>query len=282
MTVSYTNRLTILVMQENSKRTLTQLQDGNRIGSCASTQINVTSLVSLRNKNISNLYINFMISVLKKNDSTQYLGVILQSNLKWDKHINNITSKANQTHNFLRRNFKVNSQKIKDHAYKALVRPKLEYSSCIWDPSHTNQIKQIEKVQRRAARFTCNRYHNTSSVTDMLEDLDWPTLQVRRLRTRLIMFYKIIHFPVAIYPSDFLFHSDTRKRPSNPDCYKHIQTSKDAYKYSFYPRTIIQWNQLPSSVVTARRVEIFFTSPCNVLLILFRHEYPSFFIQTSL
>ena len=92
--------------------------------------------------------------------------------------------------------------------YKALVRPKLEYSSCIWDPSQTNQIKQIEKVQRRAARFTCNRYHNTSSVTDMIENLDWPTLQVRRLRTRLIMFYKIIHFQVAIYPSDLLFHSD--------------------------------------------------------------------------
>ena len=194
---------------------------------------------------------------LEKTDSTKYLGVTLQSNLKWDKHINNITSKANQTLNFLRRNLKVNSQKIKDHAYKALVRPKLEYSSCIWDPSHTNQIKQIEKVQRRADRFTCNRYHNTSSVTDMLEDLDWPTLQVRRLKTRLIMFYKIIHFQVAIYPSDLLFHSDSRTRQSNPNCYKHIQTSKDAYKYSFYPRTIIQWNQLPSSIVTAETVESF-------------------------
>ena len=105
---------------------------------------------------------------LEKTDPTKYLGVTLQSNLKWDKHINNITSKANQTLNFLRRNLKVNSQKIKDHAYKALVRPKLEYSSCIWDPLHTSQIKKIEKVQRRAARFTCNRYHNTSSVTDML------------------------------------------------------------------------------------------------------------------
>ena len=153
---------------------------------------------------------------LEKTDSTKYLGVTLQSNLKWDKHINNIASKANQTLNFLRRNLKVNSQKIKDHAYKALVRPKLEYSSCIWDPSHTNQIKQIEKAQRRAARLTCNRYHNTSSVTDMIKDLDWPILQVRRLRTRLIMLHKIIRFQVAIYPSDLLFHSDTRTRQYNP------------------------------------------------------------------
>ena len=131
----------------------------------------------------------------KKNRYTKYLGVTLQSNLKWDKHINNITSKAYQTLNFLRRNLKVSTQKIKDHAYKALVRPKLEYSSSIWDPSHTNQIKLIEKVQRRTARFTCNRYHNTSSVTDMLEDLDWPTLQVRRLKTRFIMFLQNYSLP---------------------------------------------------------------------------------------
>ena len=41
---------------------------------------------------------------LEKTDSTKYLGITLQSNLKWDKHINNITSKANQTLGFLRRN----------------------------------------------------------------------------------------------------------------------------------------------------------------------------------
>ena len=52
------------------------------------------------------------------------------------------------------------------------VRIKLEYSPCIWDPTQTKQMKQPEKVQRRAARFTCNRYHNTSSVTNMPEDLN--------------------------------------------------------------------------------------------------------------
>ena len=194
---------------------------------------------------------------LEKTDSTKYLGITLQSNLKWDKHINNITSKANQTLGFLRRNLKVNSQKIKDHAYKALVRPKLEYSSCVWDPPTTNQINQLEKVQRRAARFVCGRFHNTSSVTKMLEDLDWPLLQVRRLRTRLIMFYKIIHHQIAIYPSDLLIPVDTRTRHSNPNCYRQIQTSKDIYRFSFYPQTILQWNQLPSSVVTVDTVECF-------------------------
>ena len=36
-------------------------------------------------------------SALQNTESTKYLSVTLKSNLKWDKHINNITSKANQT-----------------------------------------------------------------------------------------------------------------------------------------------------------------------------------------
>ena len=189
---------------------------------------------------------------LEKTDSTKYLGITLQSNLKWDKHINNIASKANQTLGFLRRNLKLNSQKIKDHAYKALV---VFFMSL--GPSNYRQINQLEKVQRRAARFVCGRFHNTSSVTEMLEDLDWSLLQVRRLRTRLIMFYKIIHYQIAIYPSDHLIPVDTRTRHSNPNCYRQIKTSKDIYRFSFLPQNILQWNQLPSSSVTVDTVEYF-------------------------
>ena len=84
----------------------------------------------------------------------------------------------------------------------------------------------LKKVQRRPTRFVCGRFHNTSSATEMLEDLDWPLLQVRRLRTKLIMFYKIIHYQMAIYPSDLLRPVDTRMRHSNPNCYGQIQTKK--------------------------------------------------------
>ena len=123
--------------------------------------------------------------------------------------------------------------------------------------STTNQIRELEKIQRRAARFACGHFHYTPSGSEMLEALEWPLLQVRRLRTKLIMFYKIIHYQIAIHPSDLLIPVDTRTRHSNPDSYRHIQTSKDIYRFSFYPQTILQWNQLPSSVVTVETVECF-------------------------
>jgi hypothetical protein len=196
---------------------------------------------------------------LVKVKSAKYLGVTIQDNLKWDSHINSMANKANQSLGFLRRNLKINSQKVKDHAYKAIVRPKLEYSSTVWDPYTKNHINQIEKIQRRSARFVTSRFHNTSSVTDMLNHLNWPTLQTRRCRARLIMFYKIIHNVVAIYPENLLIPSSLLRHTRNTSIhtFRHIGTSKDSYKYSFYPRTLSQWNSLPLIVHEAGTVDAF-------------------------
>ena len=41
---------------------------------------------------------------------------------------------------------------MREAAYKGLVRPILEYGSSVWDP-HEGLIDDLEKVQKRAARF---------------------------------------------------------------------------------------------------------------------------------
>jgi hypothetical protein len=62
----------------------------------------------------------------------------------------------------------------------------------------------IEMVQRRVARYEVNRYHNTSSVTSMLEELKWPTLEERRQRARLVLMSKIVNGLVKIDATDRL------------------------------------------------------------------------------
>ena len=59
-------------------------------------------------------------------------------------------------------------------------------------------IDAIERVQRRAARFVTNKYGNTSSVGNMLQHLEWRSLQDRRKDSRLNMFYKIVNDKVEI------------------------------------------------------------------------------------
>ena len=79
-----------------------------------------------------------------------------------------ITAKANSKLGFVKRNVNINNREVKAQAYKALVRPILEYSQTVWDPYTVSETKRLEFVQRQAARFTMSRYWRTCSVGVML------------------------------------------------------------------------------------------------------------------
>ena len=193
---------------------------------------------------------------LQHETSAKYLGITITDKLQWDQHIDNVTNKANRTLGFVKRNLKIDSIKIKENAYKALIRPQVEYAALIWDPYTDKNINKIEAVQRRAARFCMNRYRRRASVTDMLEYLHWPTLQARRQVSRLCMLYKISNGLVKI-------NSEHLKEPSRRSRHQHsksfiVPTSvRDYHKNSFYPRTIRDWNGLPESVVSATSLDCF-------------------------
>ena len=86
--------------------------------------------------------------------------------------------------------------------------------------------------------------------------LTWPTVQQRRLKTKLIMFYKIVHHIVAV-PTTILIPTDPRIRQFHPFIYRHLHAFKEPYKYSFFPNTIIHWNLLPQTIVLCPTVNTF-------------------------
>jgi len=188
---------------------------------------------------------------LMEEHSTKYLGVQLQSNISWKDHINIKTKKANNMLGFLRRNLKNSNSDTKTKAYISMVRPHLEYCCTVWSPHHQNQIKQVEMVQRRAARFVSNRYRNTSSVQDMLTNLNWESLETRRKKIQLTLLYKITNNLIDINPKDYLQKTNSRTRASHQQKYLPYSTKTDCYKHSFFPNTIPLWNRLPASVAEA-------------------------------
>ncbi|RUS78658.1 hypothetical protein EGW08_013585 [Elysia chlorotica] len=177
----------------------------------------------------------------------KYLGVTISTDLSWKSHINIISAKANKTLGFLRRNIKIGSIYTKALAYKALVRPQLEYACEVWDPHTDDNIQTLEKTQRRAARWVVNRYRQTSSVGDMLNQLNWPSLEQRRKNTRLSTLYKYHQGEVKIDMSNTprLLNTGYNTRRSHKDQYVVEPSSRNYRKYSFFPRTIKEFNALP-------------------------------------
>ena len=129
--------------------------------------------------------------ILEEVDSAKYLGVHIDSRLNFNTHVDAITKKANSINAFLRRNFNHCSRKVKQATYTTYVRPVLEYAAAAWDPHTRRNIDKLEMVQRRGARYVTGDYGQTSSVSAMLDYLQWPTLERRRTHIRLSMLYHI-------------------------------------------------------------------------------------------
>jgi len=138
-----------------------------------------------------------------------------------------------------------------------LVRPQLEYACTVWDPHYKKDINALDRVQRRAARYVTNRFHNTSSVTEMLNGLGWESLQNRRIKFKLCMAYNAIHNNCAFPIHNYIQFSDSNTRHSHPFSVLIPYARVDVYKFSFIPSFGIHWNTLPVSVVTAPTLDQF-------------------------
>ena len=115
-------------------------------------------------------------------------------------------------------------------------------------PSYKTKIFQLEKVQHRAARWTTSNYNYRSSVAAMLQSLGWQTLEQRQTDARLCLFYKIVYGLVTVPLPVYIQQTNRLSRHCHSMTFTQIYTSKDFYKYSFYPLTIVKWNALPQHV----------------------------------
>jgi hypothetical protein len=119
------------------------------------------------------------------------------------------------------------------------VRPVLEYGGACWDPYRQGQIKALDRVQKRAARFARNA-----------KGPDWETLASRRKLSRICALFKAYNGNRA-----WKTIGDRLKRPhylSKADHGWKIRSMKqrtDIGKYSFVNRTIQHWNKLPADVI---------------------------------
>ena len=130
--------------------------------------------------------------VLEAVDHAKYLGLEISHDLNWNTHIQNLTTKANRTLGFVRRNIPTNHQGIRQTAYNTLVRPQLEYASSVWSPYTQANINKVEAVQHRAARWVTIDYSLYSSETQMINSLGWRSLEQMRVSICSIKLYMVL------------------------------------------------------------------------------------------
>jgi len=128
---------------------------------------------------------------LEHTDHCKYLGVTLQSNLRFNNHIAHKTCKARQQIGMIKRALYWAPARARLIAYKSLCLPHLEYASCAWDPWTKKEIDQLEMVQSQAIRMISD-LKGRRGITEAREELRLELLSERRQKCRIKLLLNII------------------------------------------------------------------------------------------
>ena len=152
----------------------------------------------------------------------------------------------------------------RSYTYTTLVHPQLEYAAALWGPYIEQNQDKLEMVQRRAARYVFNDYSRFSQFSPMLQQLGWRSLMQRRADIQFVFFYICLHGLVAIDLSNDLFPQTWETRGNHSQSYICPSDTRNYVNYSFLPRTIVQWNKLPETVVTSPSLDTYREGVCRL------------------
>jgi hypothetical protein len=116
------------------------------------------------------------------------IGVFVDENLSFNKHIQNQVNKANSIMGLIRRTYTYLDEQSFKYLFQALVRPHIEYAEAVWSPFKVGDIEKIENVQRRATKQVPTL--KNLEYNERLKKLKMPTLKYRRMRGDMIEVYK--------------------------------------------------------------------------------------------
>ena len=155
----------------------------------------------------------------------------------------------------IKRSFKFVTQDVFLNLYKTLIRPLLEYCSCVWSPSTVAEIRLLEGVQRRATKMISEL--KPFEYETRLKILGLPTLEYRRKRADMIRIFRILQ-GIDRYGANLPFTQLNENRTRGHQFKiekKRCHKTKRMRSFAF--RVVDVWNKLPEEVVNAPSLNCF-------------------------
>ena len=177
------------------------------------------------------------------------LGVYVDKDLNWVKHINHVKKKSmNVTRNIHRINYLLPIQH-RINLYHGVISPQFEYADVAWGGCAEKDKKRLQTVQNFAAKsITGNR--KKDSATQSLKKLNFLNLQQRRQVHDSVFAHKaLLEKSTANLHSQYASlipkHKTRRSTLGKLNLPAHSTTK---YKKSPFLRSIIAWNDTPPTL----------------------------------
>lgn len=185
----------------------------------------------------------------------KYLGVIIDSNLNFNKHCDFICKKVSKKIGFLCRVAESLSLWSRVTVYSTIIAPHFQYCNTIFFCFNDYQLKKLQLLQNRAMRIIlrCNRL---TSINKMLETLNWLSIKERVIFSTMIFLYKVTNNLLPNYLMQFVQRNNEihRYNTRTNNQFRIALSTKSATQKTVFQDGVKLFNNLPDKVKSVNTV----------------------------
>ena len=193
---------------------------------------------------------------LKHLSVAKFLGMYIDSNLKWDDQINNMILKISAKIGILRFLRKIVPNDTLRHLYNAIFQPHFDYGDVVYDSASITSKTRLQKLQFRAARLISGS--SPLQIRNVIfKELGWLSLQQRRDFLKCVFMYKGMNGLAPQYLCDMFTSNSISCNTRNASHSKPPKARTAYYQRCFGVSCLKLWNSLPQDIQNSQSVASF-------------------------
>lgn len=208
-----------------------------------------------KNKNIPNHdQLTIFNEPINKTDHEKYLGLIMDSKLTWQYHIDHLKNKISPLIGALRKISLCIPNKIRPIIYNSLVKPHIEYLIEIWGTAAKSNIKSLQTLQNKIIKVLYKYDYMTPSVELYKKTKFLNINQLYTLKTCMLI-RKIItnktHSQLHFHKKTHTYHTRKRNKLELP------KTRTNYGKKNILFEGVQIYNKLSDLIINSKSFPIF-------------------------
>ena len=200
------------------------------------------------NYNVESLEINIDGKLLERKLFLTYLGVVLDENLKFDKHTQYLASKIGKSIGIINRMKDMVPQSVLYNLYYSLIYPYLKYCNVVWCGTYWCHLNSLWLLQKRAMRVIRRKPPSFHTNLLFLESKILKVSDIHSLYLGIFM-YKNGPSMFSLREHQYNIRSQDQVNP----LFSRLTTTRHSVFYSG-PTT---WNNIPPSIRNSLSLFIF-------------------------
>ena len=198
---------------------------------------------------------------IKRAKVVKYLGLMIDDNLTWDKHIKYISGKIKRNIGVIKRVRSFIPQESLITLYQTMIEPYFRYCNIVWGGCNETLKDKLQVLQNRAARAIKNVKYEIADHKLLLNELGW--LNIRNLiKLDLGSFiYKTQNNLIPCEINDYFVstsevHSYQTRSSTNRNFYLPRAKTVNLGKSTYYSASKL-WNDIPKNIRDAQSLDCF-------------------------